>query len=71
MHGRLNGFLFPDVIYYNLPYVRVGVGDDLLQTPSGQIVKYCRKFSFIKFQYCTTSCVVASPITAYVVHFII
>jgi hypothetical protein len=37
MHGRLNGLLFPDVIYYNLPHVRVGVGNDL-QMPGEQTV---------------------------------
>ena len=70
MYGRLNGLLFPDVIYCNLPHVRVGVGNDL-QTPGEQIVKYCRKFLSINFRYCTTSCIVASPIAACVVHFII
>jgi hypothetical protein len=49
MHGRLNGLLFTDVIYYNLQHVRVGVGNDLLQTPGEQNVKYCRKFLSINF----------------------
>jgi hypothetical protein len=53
MHGRLNSHLFPDVIYYNLPYVRVGVGNDLLQTPGEENVQYYRKFLSIYFQYCT------------------
>jgi len=49
MHGRLNSLLFPGVISYNLPHVRVGVGNDLLQTPGEQIVKYCRKFLSTNF----------------------
>jgi hypothetical protein len=49
MHGRLNGLLFTDVIYRNLPHVRVGAGNDLPQTPGEQNVKYCRKFLSIHF----------------------
>jgi hypothetical protein len=32
MHGRLNSLIFPDIIYCNLPHVRVGVRNDLLQS---------------------------------------
>jgi len=71
MHGRLNSLLFPGVISYNFPHVRVGVGIGLLQTPGEQTVKYCRKFLSINFQYWTTSCMDASPVAACVVHFII
>jgi len=71
MHGRLNSLLFPGVISYNLPHVRVGFGNDPLQTPGEQTVKYCRKFLYLNFRYCTPSCMVASPVAACVVHFII
>jgi hypothetical protein len=49
MHGRINSLLFTDVVYYNLPHVRVGVGNDLPQTPGEQNVKYYRKFLSINF----------------------